>query len=111
MARRRSNSLNISTILKKAQRQGVSTRTLADLTDRLQEIAGQRNKDVTDDSRIDVDLLLREGIRLHPFLMQSGPIRPEQLEDLSLPSREAIRAWYETHPKEDLSLPPKEGTL
>lgn len=105
MARRRSNSLSISTILKKSQRQGISTFTLAALTERLQAISGQTNKQVTDDSHIDVDLLLREGIRLHPFLMQDGPIRPDQMEDLSLPSAKARRSTLQPLPTEDLTLP------
>ena len=105
MARRRGNSLNISVILRKAQRQGVSIATLAALTDRLQEIAGRKRAIVTDDVRINVDLLLREGIRLHPFLMQNSPIRPEQMEDLQLPLPRLRRSTLEELPVEDLSLP------
>ena len=78
---RRGNSLSISTILKKAQRQGISIRQLATLTDRLIEISGQTRKNVTDDSQIKVKKLLEEGIRLHPFTMQNDPFPPMEQGD------------------------------
>lgn len=78
---RRGNSLSIATILKKAQRQGISIRQLADLTDRLIDISGQRRKNVTDDSHIKVKTLLNEGIRLHPFEMRDTPFPPMERGD------------------------------
>lgn len=102
---RRGNSLSISTILKKAQRQGISTRQLADLTDRLIDIGGQRRKTVTDDVHIGVKRLLENGIRLHPFLMQDGPITPDQMEDLRPASPRSRRLSEAARMIEDLSLP------
>jgi len=103
--RRRNSSLNISTILKKAQRQGISIPELANLTNKLYAIAGEKAKRVSDDSRISVDLLLQKGIRLHPFRSQNGPIIIDPIEDLQLPLTPTLRSMREGPLVEDLSLP------
>lgn len=108
MARRHS-SLSISTILKKAQKQGASAFTLDLLLTRLHGLSKQKPDRITDDAPINVDAMLRNGIRLHPFLIQNDPITPDQMEDLSLPSPQDRRRLEEGRMLEDLELPGREG--
>lgn len=102
---RRGSSLSITTILKKAQRQGASAFTLNELLERLHRIAGQKTVNITDNSHINVKKLLENGIRLHPFLIQIGPITIEQLENLQLESPRARRRIAVGMGHEDLTLP------